>query len=268
MEGASFDDYINGRLYRGHMSDDSDITLANGISDPHDRAIFEYLFLNRKFGLSCSWPPENEVMRRIIAYPCYNPAFNDNYAVRWAASTPFVWVNKKKHNQEYILDRLLADVRVDPSVDDNVAINIAAHMGYTSVVAKLLAHPRIGHDLDTALWRAAYRGHAEIVKMLLEDGRANPAAYNNKALDLALTIGNVECITLLLDDGRADPTFKKFFLKAAILSGKVDAVHLLIYDNRVRRVLKNEDLDEGICLAQRKGYFDIADLLAMASDNK
>jgi hypothetical protein len=42
-----------------------------------------------------------------------------------------------------VVERLLADPRVDPSADDNYAIREASSNGHLSVVERLLADPRV-----------------------------------------------------------------------------------------------------------------------------
>ena len=49
------------------------------------------------------------------------------------------------------------------------------------------------------------RGYAQVVRLLLEDGRADPCASNNEAIQQACCNGFVDVVNLLLKDGRANP---------------------------------------------------------------
>ncbi|KAI9023116.1 hypothetical protein DFJ74DRAFT_767759 [Hyaloraphidium curvatum] len=107
-----------------------------------------------------------------------------------------------------------------PDIDANAAdprggfsgLLYAAFEGHSSVVARLLADPRVepdarSQDGKTALIWAAYTGHAAVVQVLLADGRADPnarAASEMTALGYACQKGHAGVVELLLKDGRTD----------------------------------------------------------------
>jgi hypothetical protein len=51
-----------------------------------------------------------------------------------------------------------------------------------------------------------WNGHPEVLELLLKDGRADPAIYNNLLLREAAAEGHVEIVKMLLLDPRVDPT--------------------------------------------------------------
>jgi ankyrin repeat protein len=64
---------------------------------------------------------------------------------------------------------------VDPSADDNQAIQLAAYNGHLQVVERLLEHPGVdpSDGNNEAIRWAAKRGHAEIIRRLLDHPRMN-----------------------------------------------------------------------------------------------
>jgi hypothetical protein len=62
---------------------------------------------------------------------------------------------------------LLADDRVDPSADSNVALQYAAEYGHASVVELLLDDDRVvsSWGVNDALWCAQEAGHQLVVKV-------------------------------------------------------------------------------------------------------
>lgn len=61
-------------------------------------------------------------------------------------------------------------------------------------------------QIDCNLWlkQCAFRGHINIVKLLLKDGRADPTKDNSICLSLSAMEGYIDIVKLLLEDGRAD----------------------------------------------------------------
>jgi ankyrin repeat protein len=101
----------------------------------------------------------------------------------------------------------------------NVALFLAASIGFTEAVKLLLSDSRV--DLPSAwdneaLRNAAWRGHTEVVKLLLSDSRVDLSAWNNGDLRFAARNGHTEIVKLLLSDSRVDPSAEsiEFFLRS------------------------------------------------------
>jgi DNA-binding protein YbaB len=101
---------------------------------------------------------------------------------------------------------LLSDSRVDPSAWDNIALRNAAEAGRVESLKLLLSDSRVDPSAEDneALKDAAMNGHTEIVKLLLSDSRVDPSAEDNEALINAATDGHVEIVKLLLSNSRLE----------------------------------------------------------------
>ena len=111
----------------------------------------------KKFYYSCI-NGEVETVKRLLQDKWVDPAYDNNLAIRWAASNGQVETTKL----------LLKDKRVDPASDGSGALR------YASV-----------------------RGKTDIVKLLLEDGRVDPTAYDSEAINIASRYGNKDIVELL-----------------------------------------------------------------------
>lgn len=133
-------------------------------------------------------------------------------------------------------------------------INQAASEGNLSQVVRLVT---AGVDLTSSgggwtLGNAGFEGHIEIVRFLLEDGRADPTAHRNWAIHMASDRGQTEAVRLLLKDGRADPAAQA--LIAASDNNRADVVCLLLADSRVDPTAED---NWAILTACRKGYTEV-----------
>jgi hypothetical protein len=82
------------------------------------------------------------------------------------------------------LKLLLADPRVDPSVQNNQLIINAAQTGKSKIAKLLLADPRVNpaDQNNQAIIKAAIWSHMEIVKLLLEDERIDQSIRHDPIL--------------------------------------------------------------------------------------
>ena len=78
---------------------------------------------------------------------------------------------------------------------------VAVRDGRALTVRNLL---RVVEPDVNAIITASQNGHAEIVELLLEDGRADPSADMNFALYVAAKNGHWDIVEMLLDDPRVD----------------------------------------------------------------
>lgn len=108
-----------------------------------------------------------------------------------------------------------------------------------------------------ALQVACSEGHALIVKLLLRNGRSDPSALASNALRVASEYGHDKVVKLLLDDGRADPSasLDKDALQMACQNGHTAVVKILLQNDRVK--VGNSALQ----LASRNGHAEIVCLL-------
>ena len=112
-----------------------------------------------------------------------------------------------------VVAQLLADNRVDPSVDENLAIRDASYYGHLKVVDLLLRDPRVNPSADDncAIRWASENGHLKVVKKLLSDPRIDPSARNNEAICMASYYGHFNVVKLLLSDPRVSKNAYAFY---------------------------------------------------------
>ena len=107
-----------------------------------------------------------------------------------------------------MVERLLADPRVDPSDRNNEAIHDACAEGRLAVVERLLADPRVDPSdvSNAALHQACANGHLAVVERLLAESRVLALAVGNDgALNKAIQRGNQAIAELLKAHGCFDP---------------------------------------------------------------
>jgi ankyrin repeat protein len=80
----------------------------------------------------------------------------------------------------------------------------ASANGHKEVVELLLKDRRVNPSVDNnfAIRRASYYGHKEIVEILLKDNRVDPSDMGNEAMWHAQWNSNYEIADLLLKDNR------------------------------------------------------------------
>ena len=119
-----------------------------------------------------------------------------------------------------VKQRLYNSVEVEEFA--SAALLAAAKRGHDDVVRLLLNDRRAdpADDESFGLCFAASRGHVKVVTLLLKDGRANPASWNSDALWAAAWYGHVRVVKAFLRDGRADPTASDFKALMVDLEGR------------------------------------------------
>ena len=168
---------------------------------------------------------------------------------------------------------------------DSMPLYYAATSGNPHIV-KLLLSVREIKGFDDALLVASEKGFADVVKLLLVDGRANPkyrdthnSYYNTNpayrsskphyvydSLQIASQNGHTDVVNLLLRDGRADPTARKY--RAIILAHdkhQYPTLERLLLDSRIDPIIK---LNMGLIIASFYGQADrVRSLLADSRTN-
>lgn len=89
---------------------------------------------------------------------------------------------------------------------------------------------------------ASQNGHTDVVRLLLQDDRVNPASNSNQALLSASKRGHVGVVRLLLQDRRVEPAINDA-IRVASTYRHADVVALLfqhIYQNIVNILIENE----------------------------
>jgi surface antigen len=97
-----------------------------------------------------------------------------------------------------VVERLLQDVRVDPSASNNDAVQKAAQNGQLRDVRDVRVDPSANDNYAVRL--AALYGHLAVVERLLQDERVDPSASTNYAVRWAATSGHLAVVERLLRD--------------------------------------------------------------------
>eukprot|EP01118_Nematostelium_gracile_P013553 TRINITY_DN5137_c0_g1_i1.p1 TRINITY_DN5137_c0_g1~~TRINITY_DN5137_c0_g1_i1.p1 ORF type:complete len:191 (-),score=35.77 TRINITY_DN5137_c0_g1_i1:21-593(-) len=92
-----------------------------------------------------------------------------------------------RRNRLQILNRMLEDSRVDPSIKDNYAIRLACSEGSLDIADRLLQDDRVHPSVrgNQALLLAIEGDYVDVVRRLLEDKRIDPCVNNNSAIQKA-----------------------------------------------------------------------------------
>jgi len=122
------------------------------------------------------------------------------------------------------------------TLNPNDVLRFCAKRGTITVVEKLLADPRVDSvsDLNGALRDSAANGHAEVVKLLLADARVDPACFDDDALRFSALRGHTGVVELLLADPRVDPAaLENYAIRTSAMKQHTEVVQLLCLAPRV-----------------------------------
>ncbi|KAJ3010639.1 UNVERIFIED_CONTAM: hypothetical protein HDU68_002043, partial [Siphonaria sp. JEL0065] len=167
-----------------------------------------------------------------------------------------------KHNVDMI-DCLVNLEGFDPSSNHCAAFVGACAVGNVDLVASWLKDERVDPSSDNyCIYEAAANGHVQVLKLVLEDGRADPGNTDNAdCIHMASEGKHIEVVRLLLDDGRADPSENEnAAVIAACSKGSLDLVQLLLADARVDPSAND---NEAINVACKGGYLEIVNELLL-----
>jgi ankyrin repeat protein len=135
-----------------------------------------------------------------------------------------------KNNIKYIRI-LLKDIDIDPSSDNNNAIQIACREGFINIVKLLLNDKRVdpSDSHNYAICLASEKGDIDIVKLLLNDKRVEPAGFNNQSIIEAYNNNYLDIALLLWQYNSVKKTLKKDssttynWIKNIVLKNKIDS---------------------------------------------
>ena len=145
--------------------------------------------------------------------------------------------------------------KIDPapfSKPLQTAMMVAARNDSVGVMTVLLNDGRAdpAADDNKALLTAVNCDHVDIVRAILLDGRADPSFQNQRALWQAAETQNLAVLALLLTDSRTTPCCSRPFFSHACWTGACGVVRLLLADGRVS---PQENRNGALCEAAKKG---------------
>ncbi|KAL9653454.1 hypothetical protein ABK040_002089 [Willaertia magna] len=185
------------------------------------------------------------IQKLVEAYPDYLICRTcDEWAytpIHWSSQSGLEKVTKylvealKKHYEsEFMLHINAVSAR-----GNWTAISLAANYGYTSIVKIFLSvHARV--DLPTTVGNfcihsAAFNGHTDTCKVLLED---SPVHLNSQ-----------------------NPKNKFTALMMACQEGKIETVKYLLYEKKADLLIRNDNGSSGLYWAFKRGHLEILDIL-------
>ena len=124
----------------------------------------------------------------------------------------------------------------NPTENNNAPIAYASCNGHADIVKLLLQDGQVDPSVfyNAPIRNASYYGHPKIVEMLLQDRRVDPTDDDNYTIKYACLNRHIKVIELLLQDGRADPSVNdNSILRFASSFGHIKVVELLLRDGRV-----------------------------------
>eukprot|EP01118_Nematostelium_gracile_P006599 TRINITY_DN2121_c0_g5_i1.p1 TRINITY_DN2121_c0_g5~~TRINITY_DN2121_c0_g5_i1.p1 ORF type:complete len:393 (-),score=78.12 TRINITY_DN2121_c0_g5_i1:34-1167(-) len=156
-----------------------------------------------------------------------------------------------------VVNTLLKDPRLDPSWNQNKALEIANSNGQCDIVKRLLQDKRVDPSFDDnkLFINACKRDYLDIVNLLLEDNRVDPTAQKDLPLQSAACGGHIEIVKRLLQHPKVNPnegchTFgNRDFdekdigvpLTLAIQNKDLDLVNLLLENEKVDPTVHNNE---------------------------
>ncbi|MCI0381476.1 MAG: ankyrin repeat domain-containing protein [Chlamydiae bacterium] len=184
------------------------------------------------------WASEHgciEMMRELLKHP----KINKLEILIWACEKGYIAIVKELINSGIDLNNPEVESGIDPSMNHNIAIEVASKYGHLEIVKELLKDSRVDPSDDYvktngAILFASANGHLEVVKELLKDSRVDPSANNQEALQCAIKNNYLEVVKELLKDSRVDPSANgQAALKAAKTNRRKKIEEELLKDPRV-----------------------------------
>lgn len=194
--------------------------------------------------------PNRELLNMVEAVPAYWKYSTETLLRKYLKDVPLT--NWKKVYQKLVKYRLSFSRLASAGEDGAVAVLLRAKdispekcdyaivstsMNGKSKMVKLLLENGRGNPATAdnyAIIVASENGHEKVVKLLLGDKRVNPAASNNMAIILASKYGNTKVVKLLLADKRVNPgDVRNKAVRQASKYGHVKVVKLLLADERL-----------------------------------
>lgn len=191
-----------------------------------------------------------DVLQCFLAKPGFDPSAANNYAMAAAG----------RLGQADALQCLLDDSRADAAV----ALKEAVKAGSTDCVRMLLGAVQPAGVMDgdedafgalNLVAIACKHGHADVVRLLLADGRVDPGANDDAALREASMHGHTDVVRLLLADARVNPLGDGLIHASG--AGHTDIVRALLEDGRANSHACNWALTE----ACKRGHVEVVRLL-------
>jgi hypothetical protein len=156
---------------------------------------------------------------------------------------------------------------IDPSSNNESALNYACRIGSLSLVRFLLQDSRVdvASNDNEALRMASYYGHLHILKYLYQSGSLlDFAANENECFQNAVMNQHVDIVRFLLHDTNINRNFKidpsdrnNYALRCASCSGNAEIVQLILQDERVDPTVHDYSCLKIACMIGHSAILDL-----------
>lgn len=160
---------------------------------------------------------------------CFNIIKNANQEFEKKINEIFIYCCK--HNLYNLVEYLLKEEKLDPSLEENIGFILACQNGHINIVKILIEDNRVkcNTNNDLAFRLSCKLGHKDIVELLLKNPTINPSANNQEGLKTAIKFDHIQVVKLLLKDKRIDITAdNNLALRLAYFLEKLDIYQLLL----------------------------------------
>lgn len=200
------------------------------------------------FRLACEYGC-TEVVRALLKNTLVDPCVRGSVAVQWAA----------RYNHVPVVALLIKDGRADINAFHCNALMYACERGSVELVELLLSCTSAGEGVGTqCITEAAAANNVAVLRMLLR--RFDPTHMSSVALDVVGAKSYAEVLAVLLEDGRVDPTYRNNALfRNVVQRGNTTLARMLLQDARIADTLN--DAEELTADAEELGRTTLAELL-------
>jgi ankyrin repeat protein len=150
---------------------------------------------------------------------------------------------------------------VDPSVNDNQLIELAAEKGYSDIVELLIKHPKVKADIRdyVPLRKASLQGHTNVIKILCEQSLAElPLSFDNHfLLKTACENGHENLVSYLLNHNRWEAQEIDFLSISKVV--KVHSILEMLFNSPKIKKLPSQQLlpQEYFFICCKNGTIDL-----------
>lgn len=116
----------------------------------------------------------------------------------------------------WVVKEAVENDKINPGINDNMGLLHACQNGYPDIVQYLLSLPEVNptEGGSVCLRSAVYYQNDEVVKILLKDGRGDPADYDLELIkDTAYNLANTQPTKKILDMLMGDKRFSTAYFK-------------------------------------------------------
>lgn len=166
-------------------------------------------------------------------------------------------------NDVAMVKNILKTGVADPSAQNNLALTYAVHFEHLEIIKLLLEDGRADPSVPyTLLYESIKDKKWEIINLFLIDKRFDPTCYDCYLLQRVVRSGCLSTMKLLLQDKRVDPTWNNnYAINCAVASGYLEMFKLLMADERI-----NIDYHYLLNCSAERGHVEIVELLLARLD--